>query len=129
MKTILQSIRIYIILTLLTGILYPLAMTGVAQLLFPKQGFLGELRVNSATGHAVKTLAIGQIAADGRVQVVWHAPKPVVTWPGVKQADQFGNSCIQSIAKERCAAGRNAARAVLLQGIGRVDLRCPSRWE
>jgi K+-transporting ATPase ATPase C chain len=37
MKTILQSIRIYTILTLLTGILYPLAMTGVAQLLFPKQ--------------------------------------------------------------------------------------------
>jgi len=38
---------------------------------------LGELRVNPATGHAVKTLAIGQIAGDGRVQVVWHAPKPV----------------------------------------------------
>src|ERR1700693_560724 len=37
MKTILQSLRIYVILTLLTGILYPLAMTGVAQLLFPKQ--------------------------------------------------------------------------------------------
>ena len=37
MKTILQSIRVYLILTLLTGILYPLAMTGVAQLLFPKQ--------------------------------------------------------------------------------------------
>jgi potassium-transporting ATPase KdpC subunit len=37
MKTILQSLRIYIILTLLTGILYPLAMTGIAQLLFPKQ--------------------------------------------------------------------------------------------
>jgi K+-transporting ATPase ATPase C chain len=37
MKTILQSLRIYIVLTLLTGILYPLALTGVAQLLFPKR--------------------------------------------------------------------------------------------
>jgi len=37
MKTILQSLRIYIVLTLVTGILYPLAMTGIAQLLFPKQ--------------------------------------------------------------------------------------------
>jgi K+-transporting ATPase ATPase C chain len=37
MKTILQSLRIYIVLTLLTGIFYPLAMTGIAQLLFPRQ--------------------------------------------------------------------------------------------
>jgi potassium-transporting ATPase KdpC subunit len=37
MKTIVQSLRIYIVLTLLTGIIYPLAMTGIAQLLFPRQ--------------------------------------------------------------------------------------------
>jgi K+-transporting ATPase ATPase C chain len=37
MKVALQSFRIYIVLTLLTGIIYPLAMTGVAQLLFPGQ--------------------------------------------------------------------------------------------
>jgi potassium-transporting ATPase KdpC subunit len=37
MKTTLQSIRIYIVLTLLTGIIYPLAMTGLAQLFFAKQ--------------------------------------------------------------------------------------------
>ena len=37
MKVIFQSLRIYVVLTLLTGILYPLAMTGVAQLVFPKQ--------------------------------------------------------------------------------------------
>lgn len=37
MKTILQSLRIYLVLTLLTGILYPLAMTGVARLCFPTQ--------------------------------------------------------------------------------------------
>jgi K+-transporting ATPase ATPase C chain len=37
MKIVLQSLRIYLVITLLTGILYPLAMTGVAQLLFSKQ--------------------------------------------------------------------------------------------
>jgi potassium-transporting ATPase KdpC subunit len=37
MKTILQSLRIYIVLSLVTGIVYPLAITGIAQLCFPKQ--------------------------------------------------------------------------------------------
>src|SRR5947207_15887053 len=37
MKTILQSLRIYLVLTLLTGILYPFALTGVARLCFPTQ--------------------------------------------------------------------------------------------
>jgi potassium-transporting ATPase KdpC subunit len=35
MKVIFQSIRIYLVLTLLTGIIYPFAITGIAQLLFP----------------------------------------------------------------------------------------------
>ena len=37
MKTILQSLRIYLVLTLITGIIYPLAIYGFAQLAFPKQ--------------------------------------------------------------------------------------------
>jgi potassium-transporting ATPase KdpC subunit len=37
MKVTLQSIRIYLVITILTGVIYPLAMTGVAQLFFPRQ--------------------------------------------------------------------------------------------
>lgn len=37
MKVTFQSIRLYLVITLLTGLIYPLVMTGVAQLLFPKQ--------------------------------------------------------------------------------------------
>lgn len=37
MKTILQSLRLYLVLTLLVGIIYPLALTGLAQLAFPRQ--------------------------------------------------------------------------------------------
>ncbi|MDP9004689.1 MAG: potassium-transporting ATPase subunit KdpC [Verrucomicrobiota bacterium] len=37
MKVILQSLRIYLVLTLLTGIIYPLALTGMAQLFFSRQ--------------------------------------------------------------------------------------------
>jgi K+-transporting ATPase ATPase C chain len=36
-KVFLQSLRIYLVLTLLTGVVYPLAMTGIARLIFPKQ--------------------------------------------------------------------------------------------
>jgi urea transport system substrate-binding protein len=42
---------------------------------------LGELRVNPQNQHAVKTIAIGQIAGDGKVQVVWSAPKAVEATP------------------------------------------------
>src|SRR5512146_323728 len=31
----------------------------------------------------------------------WRAPKPVVSWQGVKKADRFGNSCIQDKPGER----------------------------
>ena len=31
----------------------------------------------------------------------WHAPVPVIPWQGVKRADKFGNSCIQSEVDER----------------------------
>jgi len=37
MKNLFQSLRIYIVLTLLTGIIYPAVMTGIAQLIFPTQ--------------------------------------------------------------------------------------------
>lgn len=37
MKTLFQSLRIYIVLTLLTGIIYPAVMTGIAQFVFPAQ--------------------------------------------------------------------------------------------
>jgi K+-transporting ATPase ATPase C chain len=37
MKTLGQALRVYLVLTLLTGVVYPLAITGVAQLLFRKQ--------------------------------------------------------------------------------------------
>jgi K+-transporting ATPase ATPase C chain len=37
MKSLITSLKIFLILTLLTGIIYPLFVTGVAQLFFPKK--------------------------------------------------------------------------------------------
>ena len=46
MKTAIQSIRILLVFTLLTGVLYPLAVTGMAKALFPRQAG-GSLIVDS----------------------------------------------------------------------------------
>jgi urea transport system substrate-binding protein len=42
---------------------------------------LGELRVDGATGNAVRGIYIGQVASDGKLQVVWSAPKPAEATP------------------------------------------------
>ena len=73
MKTILQSIRIYIILTLLTGILYPLAMTGVAQLVFPKQANGSRLTEN------------GKLVGSDLIAQKFESPK--YFWPRPSSAD------------------------------------------
>ena len=31
----------------------------------------------------------------------WRAPQPAAAWQGVRNADQFGNSCIQTVVRER----------------------------
>jgi potassium-transporting ATPase KdpC subunit len=73
MKTILQSLRIYIILTLLTGVLYPLAMTGVAQLLFPKQ----------ANGSRI--IEGGKLVGSDLIVQKFESPK--YFWPRPSSAD------------------------------------------
>ena len=73
MKTILQSIRIYIILTLLTGILYPLAMTGVAQLVFPKQANGSRITEN------------GKLVGSDLIAQKFESPK--YFWPRPSSAD------------------------------------------
>lgn len=57
MAVILASIRMLIALTALTGVLYPLAVTGVGRLAFPRQA-QGSLLVRE--GHVVGSSLIGQ---------------------------------------------------------------------
>ena len=63
LKEIRPAILLVVVLTLLTGLAYPLAMTGLAQVLFPKQAN-GSLIVRD--GKVIGSTLIGQAFADDR---------------------------------------------------------------
>jgi len=73
MKTVLQSLRIYVVLTVLTGVLYPLAMTGIAQLFFARQ----------ANGSRV--VQNGQLAGSELIAQKFESPR--YFWPRPSAAD------------------------------------------
>ena len=73
MKVILQSIRIYLVITLLTGVIYPLTMTGVAQLLFSKQ----------ANGSRI--IENGKLVGSDLIAQKFESPK--YFWPRPSAAD------------------------------------------
>jgi potassium-transporting ATPase KdpC subunit len=73
MKILWQSLRIYLVLTLLTGILYPLAITGMAQFLFSKR----------ANGSAVKVG--GRLVGSELLAQKFESPR--YFWPRPSAAD------------------------------------------
>lgn len=69
MKEILTALRALVVLTIVTGILYPLAVTGIAQALFPEQ----------ARGSLVKrgdSLVGSSLLAQKFVGVAYFHPRP-----------------------------------------------------
>jgi potassium-transporting ATPase KdpC subunit len=79
------ALMLFLLLTLLTGFLYPLVVTGVAQLLFPRHA-AGSLVTRE--GHAVGSRLIGQSFSDSkyfwsrppRRSRTTQAPRPARTW-------------------------------------------------
>ena len=109
MKTILRpALVLFFVLTLLTGVAYPLVVTGVAQSLFPAQAH-GSLIVRD--GKAVGSALIGQNFADPKH--FWGRPSATTPMPynaAASGGSNLGplNPALQEAVKGRIEALRAA---------------------
>lgn len=101
------AVLMVLILTLIVGIVYPLAITGVAGVLFPHQAN-GSL-VRDARGNVVGSALIGQSFADPR----YFHPRPSAAGPDGYDAAASGgsnlgptNQKLLDVVAERAAAYR-----------------------
>ena len=77
MNTLIRpAVTLFLIMTVLTGIVYPFAVTGIAQLVFPDQA-AGSLVM--AGGHAVGSRIIGQSFSDPKY--FWSRPSATAPQP------------------------------------------------
>src|ERR1700733_3371189 len=67
----------------------PLAVTG------------GKIAGVAGTDRSVMVFKGIPFAAPPVGNLRWRAPRAVGAWQGVRNADQFGNGCIQTVVRER----------------------------
>jgi K+-transporting ATPase ATPase C chain len=85
-KTMLTALRMFVMLTLITGVLYPLGITLLAQALFPVQAN-GSLLV--AANHVIGSALIGQ--ANQEARYFWPRPS-AVSYMDRATTDALGSS-------------------------------------
>ncbi|MCC6678901.1 MAG: potassium-transporting ATPase subunit KdpC [Phycisphaerales bacterium] len=75
------AIVLFIVLSIITGVVYPLAITGVAQLVFPHRA--GGSLIRAADGRVVGSALIGQefSAGDAKEAARWFWGRPSATGP------------------------------------------------
>ena len=78
MKTLIISLKMFLFLTILTGIAYPILVTGIAQVLFPAKANGSLIQQNNTT---IGSLLIGQqfdstIYFSSRPSAVFYNPMP-----------------------------------------------------
>jgi K+-transporting ATPase ATPase C chain len=104
MKTCVQSFLMLALLTLITGILYPFAVTGVAQVAFPREA-QGSLIVRN--GETVGSSLIGQPFSDPKY--FWSRPSATSSAPYDAAASSGSNQgplnpALRDAVKARIAA-------------------------
>ncbi|MCZ7543311.1 MAG: potassium-transporting ATPase subunit KdpC [Anaerolineae bacterium] len=103
-----QALRMLIMLTVLTGVIYPLMLTGIAQIVFPAQAH-GSLIVKD--GRPVGSWLIGQPFADPGY--FWGRPSATSPFPYNASASSGSNlgptsAALWEIIRQRVAALRAA---------------------
>lgn len=103
LKQILPAARMLLVLTLLTGVVYPLAMTVIAQAVFPVQANGSLITVDNQT---VGSSLIGQSTSDPRY--FWSRPSAVNYMEG-SSLDALGSSGATNYSSTNAALAEDAA--------------------
>jgi K+-transporting ATPase ATPase C chain len=106
MKILWQSLRLYLAITLLTGVVYPFVVTGLAQLSFPKQANGSPVVEN---GRLVGSTLLAQKFASPRY--FWPRPSAsdFATIPsGASNQGPTSAALKKSIAERRAKFGKDA---------------------
>jgi potassium-transporting ATPase KdpC subunit len=101
MKTTMTSIRILLVMTVLTGIIYPLVITGVSQVVFPSRANGSMIEVE---GRTVGSHLIGQPFASDKY--FWSRPSAV----GYNPMPSGGSNLGPTSSALRDSVGARAAR-------------------
>jgi len=118
MRTLITAIAMTIALTLLTGIVYPLVVWGLAQVLFPWQAN-GSLVVRD--GHAVGSELIGQNFAAPR----YFHPRPSAAGDKGYDASSSGGSNLGPTNRKLVDATKAALHKVLEENPGASPAQVP----
>jgi K+-transporting ATPase ATPase C chain len=105
-KTILPALRLLIVMTVITGVIYPLVITIAAQALFPDQAN-GSLLRNRGT--VVGSALIGQ-SFDGDKRYFWSRPSAITYNPLPSSGSNLGptSASLQEAVRQREADFRAA---------------------
>ena len=118
MRTLITAISMTLALTLLTGIVYPLVVWGVAQVLFPWQAN-GSLVVRN--GHVVGSEIIGQNFADAR----YFHPRPSAAGDKGYDASNSGGSNLGPTNRKLVETTKAALHKVLEENPGISPAQVP----
>lgn len=109
MKTIVNGLRLFIVLSIMTGLFYPLAMTGILSAMFPKTTAGSMVRLG---GHVIGSELLAQPFTDPRY--FWPRPSAANYKTVPSGASNFGptSAALKATAQKRAADWRSS------QGIG-----------